>query len=96
VGFGWDLAPSSAFSDPNDVDLVTDPLLDQIVGAGMRGNVMGSPARDQVEVILDQLIVDLSVLCGGAGEPLCDGDYTKSIVKGLCASVISSGALLLH
>jgi len=62
----------------------------------MRGNVMGTPARDQVEAILDQLILDLSGTCGGATEPACDGDYTKSIVKGLCASVLSSGAVQIH
>jgi len=96
ASFNWDAAPAVAFANPAEVDFVTDPLLDQIIGAGMRGDVMGSPARDQVEAILDQLIVDLSATCGGATEPPCDGDYTKSIVKGLCASVISSGALHIH
>jgi Concanavalin A-like lectin/glucanases superfamily len=94
--FGWDLAPAAAFADPAQVDIVTDPLLDQIIGAGMRGDVMGLPARDQVESILDQLIVDLSGTCGGVGEPVCDGDYTKNIVKGLCTSVVASGALHIH
>ncbi len=96
VGFGWDQAPAVAFLDPADVDLVTDPLLDNVVGAGLRGDVMGSPARDQVESLLDGLITDLSGTCGGAMEPPCDGDYTKSIVKGLCTAVVSSGAVHIH
>jgi hypothetical protein len=96
AGFGWDLAPAAAFADPNDVDLITDPLIDEMMGAGLRGDVMGSPARDQVEVLLDQLIVDLSATCGGAGQPACDGDYTKNIVKGVCTSVVASGALHIH
>ena len=96
ASFGWDTAPAVAFADPNDADLITDPLLDQIVGAGLRGDVMGSPARDQVEALLDQLIVDLSSLCGGAGDPACDGDFTKNVVKGACTSVIASGALQIH
>jgi len=96
ASFGWDQAPSVAFVDPNDVDLITDPLLDNILGAGLRGDVMGFPARDQVEVLLDQLIVDLSVTCGGVGEPPCDGDYTKSIVKGVCTAIVASGALHIH
>jgi hypothetical protein len=96
ASFAWDMAPAVAFADPNDVDLITDPLLDQIVGAGLRGDVMGFPARDQVEALLDQLIMDLSAICGGAGEPPCDADYTKNVVKGVCASVLASGALHIH
>jgi hypothetical protein len=78
------------------VDLITDPLLDNVMGAGMRGDVGGLPARDQVEALLDQLVVDLSMTCGGAGDPPCDGDYTKSIVKGLCTAVVSSGPMTIH
>ena len=96
AGFGWDQPPSVAFADPGDVDLITDPLLEKVVGAGLRGDVGGLPARDQVEAILDQLVVDLSATCGGAGEPPCDGDFTKSIVKGVCAAVVSSGPITIH
>ena len=96
ASFGWDLAPAAAFADPNDVNLITDPLLDYIVGAGLRGDVGGSPARDQVEMLLDQLIVDLSATCGGAVDPPCDGDYTKNVVKGVCTAVVASGALHIH
>ncbi len=96
ASFGWDLAPAAAFADPNDVDLITDPLLDYVVGAGLRGDVGGSLARDQVELLLDQLIVDLSATCGGAGDPPCDGDYTKNVVKGVCTAVVASGALHIH
>ncbi len=96
AGFGWDQPPSVAFADPGDVDLITDPLLEKVVGAGLRGDVGGVPARDQVEAILDQLVVDLSTTCGGAGEPPCDGDFTKNIVKGLCTAVVSSGPITIH
>lgn len=96
TGFGWDQAPATAFATPADIDLITDPLLDDMMGAGLRGDVMGSPARDQVEAMLDQLVTDLSTHCDGVGEPACDGDYTKSIVKGLCTAVVSSGAVHIH
>ncbi len=96
ASFGWDLAPAVAFADPNDVNLITDPLLDDMMGAGLRGNVMGTPARGQVEALLDQLIADLSTTCGGVGDPPCDGDYTKNIVKGVCTSIIASGVLHIH
>lgn len=94
--FGWNQPPATAFANPTDVDMITDPLLDEIVGAGLRGDVGGQPARDQVEALLDQLIVDLMATCGGAGEPACDGTYTKNIVKGLCTAVLSSGAVHIH
>lgn len=94
--FGWNQPPATAFANPADVDMITDPLLDKIVGAGLRGMVGGLPARDQVEALLDQLIVDLSATCGGGGQPACDGTYTKSIVKGLCTAVVSSGAVHIH
>lgn len=94
--FGWNQPPATAFANPVNVDMITDPLLDKIVGAGLRGDVGGNPARDQVEALLDQLIVDLSATCGGAGQPACDGTYTKNIVKGLCTAVVSSGAVHIH
>jgi len=96
ASFGWDLAPAAAFADPNDVDLITDPLLDDMMGAGLRGDVMGTPARGQVEALLDMLIVDLSATCGGAMQPACDGDYTKNIVKGVCTAIVASGAVHIH
>jgi len=94
--FGWDQPPAMAFANPANVDMITNPLLDKIVGAGLRGTVGGQPARDQVEALLDQLIVDLSATCGGGGQPACDGTYTKNIVKGLCTAVVSSGAVHIH
>lgn len=94
--FGWNQPPATAFANPANVDMITDPLLDKIVGAGLRGTVGGNPARDQVEAMLDQLIVDLSATCGGGGQPACDGVYTKNIVKGLCTAVVSSGAVHIH
>ncbi|MFO0691387.1 MAG: LamG domain-containing protein [Myxococcota bacterium] len=94
--FGWNQPPATAFANPANVDLITDPLLDKIVGAGLRGDVGGNPARDQIEAMLDQLIVDLSATCGGGGQPACDGVYTKNIVKGLCTAVVSSGAVHIH
>lgn len=96
ASFPWDQVPADAFDDPADVDLVTDPLIDRIVGSGLRGTVGGSSARDQVEAVLDGLITDLLGTCGGAAQPACDADYTKSMVKGVCASVLSSGAVHIH
>ncbi|MCR9095888.1 MAG: LamG domain-containing protein [bacterium] len=99
AGFGWTSPPATAFADPADVDLITDPILDKIVGAGLRGMVGGNPARDEAEATLDLLVMDLLGSCGGAGppvQPACDDEYTRSIVKGLCTAAISSGAVHIH
>lgn len=97
--FGWTSPPAAAFADPADVDMITDPILDKIVGAGLRGMVGGNPARDEAEATLDLLVMDLLGSCGGAGppvQPVCDDEYTRSIVKGLCTAAISSGAVHIH
>jgi hypothetical protein len=94
--FGWTQLPAVAFADPAQVDLVTDPIIDTIVGAGLRGNVGGTPARDQVEVALDLLALDLLGSCGGLDQPLCDDEYTRSMVKGLCTAAVASGPLHIH
>ena len=96
AGFGWTAAPAAAFADPTEVDLITDPILDKIVGAGLRGMVGGNPARDQAESVLDLLITDLLTTCGGVEQPVCDEVYTRNMVKGLCTAAIASGTLHIH
>lgn len=96
ASFGWNQPPATAFATPADVDLVTDPILDRVIGAGLRGDVGGSPGRDQVEAVLDTLVADLSANCGGAGEPTCDGAFTRNVVKGLCTAAVSSGPVHIH
>lgn len=97
--FGWTSPPATAFANPADVDMITDPILDKIIGAGLRGMVGGNPARDEAEATLDLLVMDLLGSCGGAGppvQPACDDAYTRAIVKGLCTAAISSGAVHIH
>ena len=96
ASFGWTSAPAAAFASPTDVDMITDPILDKIIGAGLRGDVMGSPARDQAETALDQLVTALLGSCGGTDEPVCDDVFTRSIVKGLCTAAVASGPVHIH
>lgn len=101
ASFAWDSPPATAFATPADLDLITDPLLDDMVGAGLTGTVGGMSARDQMETMLDDLQVMLEGRCGNldvgdVGEPACDGEYTKNIVKGMCTSIVSSGVLHIH
>jgi len=97
--FGWTDLPATAFADPVDVDMITDPILDKIIGAGLRGDVLGMPARDQAEQDLDDLVTALLGSCGGPGpppEPVCDEVYTRAMVKGLCTAAVASGAVHIH
>jgi len=94
--FGWTATPAVAFANPTDVDMITDPILDKIIGAGLRGNVMGTPARDQAEAALDTLVTDLLGSCGGVAEPVCDDVFTRSMVKGLCTAAVASGPVHIH
>lgn len=96
AGFGWTATPAVAFANPADVDLITDPILDKIIGAGLRGDVGGSAARPQVEAALDTLIGDLLGSCGGTLQPACDDVYTRSMVKGLCTAAVASGPVHIH
>ncbi len=96
AGFGWTDVPATAFADPGDVDLVTDPILDKIIGAGLRGTVGGNPARGEAEAVLDLLVTDLLGSCGGLNQPVCDDAYTRAMVKGLCAAAVASGPVHIH
>lgn len=99
ASFPWTAPPATAFADPGDVDMITDPILDKIIGAGLRGDVGGMPARDQAETALDDLVTDLLGSCGGSGppvQPACDAAYTRAVVKGLCTAAVASGAVHIH
>ena len=80
--FGAPLA--TAFADPS---LVTTPLLDSMVGT----NISTQPNRLAVEAELNALIGRLSA-CGGSCEP----DRVERIVKGSCAAVLGSAAVMVQ
>ena len=89
-------SPDNKAASPTDVDMITDPILDKIIGAGLRGDVFGSAARPQAEAALDALVTDLLATCGGTDQPACDDAYTRGMVKGLCTAAVSSGPVHIH
>jgi len=82
-GFNFSADVSSAFSDPS---LIINPLLTRGIG-----NVATQPDHQAVSLELTALINRLSS-CGGSCEP----DRTERVVKGACAAVLGSAAVLVH
>ena len=83
-GFDFSANVSTAF---NDRSLVIDPLLDNMVGAGL------STQPDVVTTTTElNALIDTLVACGGSCEP----DRTERVVKGACAAVLASAAMLVQ
>lgn len=82
-GFDFNADVSSAFSNSS---LVIDPLLERGIG-----NIATQPDHAIVGSELDALITRLSS-CGGS----CESDRTERVVKGACAAVLGSAALLIQ
>jgi hypothetical protein len=78
-----------AFSDQTRRDMILDPLIDGMLGVG----IANQPTRAEVHPLLDQLLTDLTAGCNATN---CDATRTRSVVKGLCAAVLSSSATQLH
>lgn len=78
-GFPWGTNKSTAF---NNRDLVTDPLVEKMVGL----NLPTQPDTADVETELDAL---LTRLVAGSGD-------TNAIMKGTCAAALGSAAMLVQ
>ena len=82
--FEWNRPLATAFADS---DSFITPLLDRAVGQGL----VTQPDRTAVAQELQSLTDQLSA-CGGSCEP----DRVMRIMKGLCAAVVGSAAMLVH
>jgi hypothetical protein len=83
-GFPFGTSHTTAF---NDLTLVVDPLIDNMIGA----NITTQPNLTTVRAEVNSLITALAN-CGGA----CFPDQTERVVKGACASVLGSAAMLVQ
>jgi hypothetical protein len=83
-GFPFAADISSAFDDRT---LLLDPLIDNMVGNGIGTQPDLTALRGEVNRLVDGLIA-----CGGSCEP----DRTERVVKGACASVLGSAAILVQ
>ena len=89
TGFNFNAPTSQAFADPASRDIITDALIDQMIGV----NLVNQPNLAETEPILDQLVDSLTEGCNVAGD--CDANYTRTVVKATCAAVLGSAAVHL-
>ncbi|WP_417548213.1 LamG domain-containing protein [Marinobacter segnicrescens] len=85
-GFNFNAAAGTAFT-PGNRDLVTNPLIDTMVGS----NLDTQPLVADLEGELDDLMDSLTA-CGGS----CEADRTATVVKASCAAVLGSATTLIH
>jgi len=83
-GFDWSAPLGTAFVDRGGA---IDPLFERLVGL----DIPTQPERAAVVAELDAL-TDRLTACGGACEP----DRVERVMKGLCAAVLGSAAMLVH
>lgn len=87
-GFDFNQAATSAF-DSQDRNLIITPLLDRVVGQSLASQ----PDRTAVSNELNSLI---DTLTNCTGDKVCDANYTRTIVKAICAATIGSAAVLVQ
>lgn len=87
--FQFDQPVTTAFSDQSKRDLIIDRLVDRMLNA----NIAYQPSRDEVRPVLNDLINQLTAGCTAS---TCDAVRTRNVVKGVCAAVLSSGAVTVH
>ena len=88
AGFNFNQAATSAFSAQGR-NLVLTPLATKVLGS----NLGDQPDNNAVVAELDNLITRLTDCSGGK---VCDANYTKTIVKAVCAGAIGSAAITLQ
>jgi hypothetical protein len=87
-GFDFSQPASTAFTD-QDRNLVLIPLANNMLGQ----NVSSQPDNNLVIAELDNLITRLTDC---SGDKVCDANYTKTIVKAICAGALGSAAITLQ
>lgn len=83
-GFDFSAPAASAFGNRS---LITDPLMDRLVGTSIA--TQGDVATLEAEV---NDLIDRLTACGGS----CEADRTERVVKGACASVLGSATMLVQ
>ncbi|MFT2089963.1 LamG domain-containing protein [Paraglaciecola sp. 2405UD69-4] len=87
-GFDFDEAASTAF-ETQDRSLVLNPISENILGI----NLETQPDNSDVEIELNSLIDRLTDCSQGKS---CDANYTKTVVKAVCAGALGSAAITLQ
>jgi len=88
--FEFGSAVSTAFSSQAKKDIIINSLVNNMVGT----NLSSQPSLTDLKPDLDQLLNELTAGCNVAAD--CDATRTRAIVKGACASVLSSAAVSIN
>jgi hypothetical protein len=88
VGFDW-TQPATTFSSVGPRDQIINPLSTKMLGTGLANQPTPAEVRPHLDTLLDQLTA-------GCTATSCPASTTRNVVKGVCASVLSSAAVQLH
>jgi hypothetical protein len=86
-GMNFNAAPSTAFANNAGMDLVVQPLINNLVGQ----NLASQPPSSAVSTELYSLISNLATCGGGA----CPAGRTQTITMAACTAVLSSATTLI-
>jgi len=97
--FEFDANVATAFSDDTKKDVIVNALYDNVVGSRATP-LADQPSLSEVRTILvgdgtlpdTSLLKNLTTSCGSN----CDAAATRTIVKSMCVSVLSSAAMLIQ
>lgn len=87
--FEFNSAVTTAFSSQAKRDIIINNLVNKLIGSSLNSQ----PSLADLQPDLNQLLNDLTSGCNVASD--CDATRTRAIVKGACAAVLSSAAVLI-
>jgi len=89
VAFDWTQPATTAFSSVGQRDQVIDPLATKMLGTSLANQPTALEVRPHLDTLVDQLTA-------GCSAASCPASTTRNVVKGVCASVLSSAAVQIH
>jgi len=91
--FEFGSAVATAFNSQVKKDLITNTLINKMIGVNFANQPTGTESYSEVNSLVNDLVAAAST----AVAPLTiDAVRTRSIVKGVCTTVLSSAALMVH
>ena len=89
IAAGLPSRPAVAGGGPKNALVIIDPLVDRMVGT----NLANQPTAAEIQPLLNTLIGDLTAGCDASN---CDATRTRTVVKAVCAAVLSSAPILIQ
>ncbi|MFI5315293.1 MAG: LamG domain-containing protein [Myxococcota bacterium] len=87
--FDFTQTGDTAFDSQAKRDAIIDPLVDKMLGTALNNQPTQTDARPVLNTLLDQLTT-------GCTAATCPATFTRNAVKGVCAAVLSSGAVQIQ